>query len=82
MSQTPSPEETARYILSIFVNCQMRPEEPLPMHSLTTQFVHPPWQGDDLAEGLDYAVEHHWIETTPEGRPMLTQTGFEQAWKA
>lgn len=66
MAKLPTPEETARQILSIFVqHFKSREGDVLRMASFLTIFSEKGLDPRDLAQGIEFAVASNWIEQTP-----------------
>jgi hypothetical protein len=74
-----SPEDSARYILTIFKRHNTLTGGTVLMNNLTLPFAQDGWQLDDLAAGRQYATEQGWIEVAKnEQFVTLTEVGFAQ----
>ena len=76
MAILPTPEESARAILSVFKSKDIRPNEMLIAGQVKRQFLANGGEAADYAEGLKYAVEQGWLEPLTNNRFRLTETGF------
>jgi len=80
MAQLPTPDETARHILSIFVNHFKRREgDVLQMRNFLAAFSSNGLDTRDLPQGIECAVKNEWLEQTPNGGFKLTAAGFHEA---
>jgi hypothetical protein len=80
MAKLPTPEETARQILSIFVHdFKSREGDVLRVASFLAVFSEKGLDTRDLPKGIEFAVEKEWIEQTSKGGLKLTTAGFEDA---
>lgn len=81
MSKLPTPEEAARYILSLFVDhFNSRPNHVLRTNNFLTAFSKNPWQGSDFATGMEFAAEQGWVEILRGGSSFrLTEDGYDKA---
>lgn len=82
MARMPTPEESARRVLYIFVNhFSGRPGWVLRSINFEAanekkRYLH----YDDLGPGMDHAVKQGWIEALPDGDSFrLTEAGFAEA---
>lgn len=78
----PTPEESARAVLSLCVN-QFRAR---PNGTVMTKNLNMTWQTklhlpvDDLIKGIEFSIKHGWIEEVPGGTFLrLTEAGFAEA---
>ncbi|MEJ0069572.1 MAG: hypothetical protein WDO24_13515 [Pseudomonadota bacterium] len=80
MATAPSPEDSARFILHIFVHeKQCKPGHILQQQQFIPFFV-PPRRASDYNEGVRHAFEMGWIEHgAPAASLKLTQAGFDEA---
>jgi hypothetical protein len=74
-----SPDECARYLLTIFVKLQAKVGEPVPAHTLATLFAHPPWNTERLERATEFAVERGWLVRSGQDGLALTRSGWEMA---
>jgi hypothetical protein len=79
MAVAPSPEDSARYILSIFGAHNLRAGHVLSQRNFVMPFAQAPWQASDFKPGMDYAIDKKWIEITDKGDFSLTPLGFSEA---
>lgn len=81
MATLPTPEETSREILSIFVtsfNC--RPEEVLRINNFHSIWHSRRLRAEDFKSGMEFAVNKGWIEVLKGGSSFrLTASGFAEA---
>lgn len=81
MATLPTPEETAREILAIFVhhfNC--RAEQSLRINNFNAVWHKRGLSHADFKPGMDYAVTKGWVEVLPAGDTFkLTSAGFAEA---
>lgn len=76
MATLPTPEESARAILSIFQAHGCRSGEALMAGAVNTQFLTgTKGRSEDYVAGLQYAGEHGWLEEGPNSL-KLTDAGF------
>ncbi len=79
MTEAHSAEDSARYVLTIFIRLRCLAGQTVLMNNLTLPFSQDGWQLDDLAAGLQYGVEQGWIEIGKgEKFVKLTEAGFAQ----
>ena len=76
MAILPTPEESARAILSVFKSKDVRPNEMLMAGQVNLQFLTDGGKGADYAKGVKYAIEQRWLEPLTNHRIRLTETGF------
>jgi hypothetical protein len=74
----PTPEVSARAILSFFKLKDVRPNEMLVAGQVNQQFLTNGGQAADYAEGIQYAIERGWLEPLTNNRLRLTETGFAE----
>ncbi len=81
MATRPTPEESARKVLYVFVSFKVRAGEYLPDQSLRSGWEKLGLHFDDLAPGIDYSLQQGWIENKPEHPHSLwlTTLGFSEA---
>ena len=79
MATGPSPEDSARYILSIYIAHNCRPTHALMPQHFGVPFSAPGWHADDWKPGLEYAVQQGWIEIVSPTSFRLTEAGFAAA---
>jgi hypothetical protein len=79
VAEVPFTDESARAILEIFADKNVRGGEALMAGAVNLTFLqNPKHRAEDYAAGLSYAVEKGWI--VPEGRTKLrlTESGFKE----
>jgi hypothetical protein len=81
MATIPTPEESARVILAIFVNhFKCRPGHVLSLSNFIAVSNEYGLHEDDFKPGMDCAADNGWIEILERGGEFrLTQTGFSEA---
>lgn len=81
MATLPSPEQTARQILAIFVvYFKSRPGNVLRINNFLAVWNKRGLLHEDFNSGIEYAAREKWIEVLPDGGSFrLTQLGFETA---
>ena len=81
MATIPTPEQSAREILSIFVtHANMRPGNSLQLNHFFGIWIERGLHDEDLKHGMDYAQEKGWVEIHDNGYSFrLTESGFAQA---
>jgi hypothetical protein len=79
MAEAHSPEDSARYVLTIFKRLRCMTGQTALMGNLTLPFGQDGWQQSDLTAGLAYGIEQGWIEAGKEEKFFkLTEAGFGQ----
>ncbi len=79
MAEAHSPEDSARYVLTIFKRLRCSKNESALMGNLTLPFSQDGWTKEDLASGLAYGVEQGWIKAGKEDKfYKITEAGIEQ----
>jgi hypothetical protein len=78
MVTVPTPEESARAILSFFKLKDIRPNEMLMAGQVNQQFLTNGGRAAVSAEGIKYAMERGWLEPLTNNRFRLTETGFAE----
>jgi hypothetical protein len=80
MAKIPSPEETAREILRVFVSdFNLRPGGGLMAQNLRSEWIKHGQHNEDLSPGMEYAIRKGWMEVSPEGDSYkLTEAGYER----
>jgi hypothetical protein len=78
MATLPTPEESARTILSIFGAHNVRPGNVLMAGALNIQFLRDGRTAAEYAAGLQYAESNGWLEAGPNNSITLTDAGFAQ----
>jgi hypothetical protein len=79
MAEAHSPEESARYVVTIFKRLRCVKNETALMGNLTLPFSQDGWTKDELTAGLAYGIEQGWIEAgKAEKFFKLTEAGFAQ----
>lgn len=81
MATLPTPEETAREILSIFVgHFNSRPGHVLRINNFLAVWHSRRLQSEDFKPGMEFAVEKEWVEVLDNGISFrLTGAGFAEA---
>ena len=81
MATLPTPEETAREILAIFVShFKSRPEDVLRINNFLAVWLPRGLAAEDFNPGMEYAVAQGWVEVRPGGESFkLTSAGFAAA---
>ena len=81
MAVVPTPEESARLILAIFVNhFKCRPGYVLGLSNFIAVSNQYGLHDEDFKPGMDYAAEKEWVEILWRGHSFrLTQMGFGEA---
>lgn len=75
-----SAEESARFLLTIFLKLQAKVGEPIPGSALSTSFCHPPWNNEICELAIKTAVKRGWIVDVSPGRFVLTESGVNAAF--
>ncbi len=79
MAEAHSAEDSALYILTIFVRLRCMTGQTVLMGNLTLPFSQDGWQLSDLDAGLPYGVEKGWFEMGKDNKFVkLTEAGFAQ----
>jgi len=74
-----SPEESARYVLTIFKRMRCLQNQTVLMGNLTLPFGQDGWSQGELTEGLKYGIEQGWIEAGKEEKFFkVTEAGVGQ----
>ena len=78
MAEVPYTDESARAILQIFAEKNVRENEILMAGQVNLRFLeNPKYRAEDYAAGLSYAIEKGWLVN--EGTKLrLTPTGFRE----
>lgn len=81
MATLPTPEETAREILAIFVgHFNSRPDSVLRVNNFFAVWHGRGLASEDFVPGMEYAAAQGWVEVQPSGDSFkLTSTGFSAA---
>jgi hypothetical protein len=79
MAQAPTPEDSARRILSIIASTASRAGQGCEFHAVQLKFLNLGGSRAELEAGLDYAGEHGWITKGPNNFVLLTDAGFGEA---
>ncbi len=73
-------EDSALYVLTIFVRLRCMTGQTVLMGNLTLPFSQDGWQLTDLDAGLPYGVEKGWFEMGKDNKFVkLTEAGYAQA---
>lgn len=80
MATLPTPEETARNILAIFVeHFKCRSGQVLRINNFSAVWHKRGLAAEDFKPGMKYAVAQGWVEALPTGDAFkLTSTGFAE----
>src|SRR6516225_7683957 len=76
MATVPTPEESARTILSFLKLKDLHPNEMVMASQVNQQFLTNGGKAPAYAEGIEYAIERGWLEPLTKDRFRLTETGF------
>ena len=81
MATLPSPEESAREILNIFVkHFNGRPGHVLRINNFTAVWLPRGLANEDFKPGMEYAASKQWVEVLDNGDSFrLTEAGFAEA---
>ena len=81
MATLPTPDQTAREILSIFVeHFKSRPGAVLRINNFLAVWQSRGFQFEDLKLGIEFAAENEWVEVIDGGISFrLTDAGFAKA---
>ncbi len=79
MAQAPTPEDSARRILSIIAGTGSRAGHGCEFHAVQLKFLNLGGSRAELEAGLDYAGEHGWINKGPNNFVLLTDAGYGEA---
>jgi hypothetical protein len=81
MASLLTPEQYARKILAIFMSNLCRPNDALHMSNIQNGWSKSGLIAEDFGKGLEFAVDHEWIEliNEPHSALKLTDEGFRQA---
>ena len=81
MATLPTPEQTAREILSIFAgHFKSRPGHALRINNFLAVWHSRGLQAEDFKPGMEFAEENEWIEVIDGGTSFrLTDAGFAEA---
>ena len=78
MATLPTPEESARRILSIFGLNNSRPDDVLVAEQANFAFRQAGGSAAEFQTGLEHAVQNGWLETGENNTIKLTRAGFAQ----
>jgi hypothetical protein len=78
MAETPSPEDSARYVLSVFNHHKIISGQGLVRRSFVLPFDEPGWQTSDREIGIKYACDMGWVEPGKNDVLVLTDAGFAE----
>ena len=79
MERRPTAEDAARYILSIFIDHNLRAGRALGTNNFIEPFAKPGWEAVDFKPGMEYAMEKNWIEFSRADNFILTDAGLAEA---
>ena len=79
MAEAPTAESSARRILQVFLDHNLRAGDVLQSNSFVAPFSKPGWSSGDFDAGLEYAIEEDWIELVSTHSYRLTSEGFTEA---
>jgi len=71
----PTKKDSAHKILWVFRHFGSRPGDVLRVNNIVSVGNLQRWRMSDLQEGLDYALQHHWVEQPRSGSFKLTDIG-------
>jgi hypothetical protein len=75
-----SAEDSANYILTIFIRLRCMQNQTVLMHNLILPFQQDGWTADDLEAGLPCAIDKGWIEMGKENKFVkITDAGYTLA---
>jgi hypothetical protein len=78
MATSPTPEESARRILSIFALNNSRPDDVLMAEQANFAFRQAGGSAAEFQAGLEYAVQNGWLEISENDTIKLTNVGFAE----
>jgi hypothetical protein len=78
MTGKPSPEDSARRVLSVFQHHTLRSGQELEALSFVLPFDELGWETSDREIGLKHAIENGWIEARDNALFVLTDAGFAE----
>lgn len=73
----PTPEQSARRILGVFKDCELRAGDSLLPIIFNEPFRNPPWTGEDYRRGISTSLAKGWIKVE-DGLLYLTLWGAEE----
>ena len=76
MATVPTPEESARAILSFLKLKDVHPNEMVIAGQVSQQFLTNRGKAAVYVAGIKYAIERGWLEPLTKDRFRLTETGF------
>ena len=81
MAVNPGPEDTAEYILQLFVEQHaLRSGEVLMQQNFMVHFLKAPWRTSDFGPGVSFAIAKGWVEPLKAGTSFrLTDAGYNHA---
>jgi len=78
MAATTSPEDSARYVLSVFNHHKITSGKGLVRRSFVLPFDEPGWETSDREIGIKYASDRGWVEPRTNDILVLTEAGFAE----
>jgi hypothetical protein len=78
MTGKPSPEDSARRVLSVFQDHTLRSGQELAARSFVLPFDELGWETSDREIGLRHAIENGSIEARDNDLLVLTDAGFAE----
>jgi hypothetical protein len=78
MATLPTPEESARRILSIFALNNSRPDDVLMAEPANFAFRQAGGSAAEFQAGLEYAVQNGWLAIGENNTIKLTNAGFAE----
>jgi len=78
MATLPTPEASARRILSIFALNNSRPHDVLMAQPADFAFRQAGGSAAEFQVGLEYAVQNGWLEISETNNIKLTNAGFAE----
>jgi hypothetical protein len=79
MPDASSPEESARYILTVLLVHQWLGGHILAVDNFTLPLAKRGWKDDDFNRGIQYAIKKAWVEVPTPKFLELTDAGFAEA---
>jgi hypothetical protein len=78
MATLPTPEESARAILTIIAFHNSRPDDVLVAEQINFAFRQAGGSAAEFQAGLEYAVQNGWLEIGKNNTIKLTNAGFSE----
>jgi hypothetical protein len=77
----PPPEESARCLLAVYRNHDIRADQSLWLRVLTGTWFANGWKSENLFAAMEFALENGWIEFKDGQSYVLTAIGFAKMQK-